>query len=192
MPELDGCATTRLIRQDPRHAETPVVAMTAHAMQRDRDLCLAAGMVDFISKPFEPQHLFATIARWLPEVAPDVSPDGPAAVPGVDFSVGLRRCMGRQDLHLRVLNRFVQTHSGRGSQVRQALQQGDRKGACLSLHSLVSSGGMIGAETLAERAGQLDALLRESDAPVPDDALRRFEEEEARALAEIARYLARA
>ncbi len=65
MPVLDGLETTRLIRRDPRWDHLPVVAMTAHAMNGDRERCLQAGMNAYISKPVQPAHLIATIERQL-------------------------------------------------------------------------------------------------------------------------------
>jgi len=78
MPELDGYAATRIFRE--REAQkaknqsglaqairrTPIIAMTAHAMQGDREQCLATGMDDYLSKPFNRDRLFAVLKRWLP------------------------------------------------------------------------------------------------------------------------------
>ncbi len=64
MPGMDGYEVTRRIRQDLA-LRVPVVAMTAHARAEDRDRCLAAGMDDFVAKPFEPEELAAVVARWL-------------------------------------------------------------------------------------------------------------------------------
>jgi len=47
-------------------ARLPVVAMTANAMQADRDRCLDAGMDDFVTKPIEPDQLWAALVRWIP------------------------------------------------------------------------------------------------------------------------------
>jgi CheY-like chemotaxis protein len=64
MPRMDGLHATALIRREPAHLRTPILAMTANAFDDDRDACLAAGMNDHIAKPVDPQQLYATMARW--------------------------------------------------------------------------------------------------------------------------------
>lgn len=73
MPEMDGCAAARLIREheaqrvgDTDIRRVPIVALTAHAMQGDRELCLAAGMDDYLTKPYTVSQLEQVLARWLP------------------------------------------------------------------------------------------------------------------------------
>ena len=65
MPVMDGYTATRLLRQDPRWASLPVIAMTANAMAGERERVLQAGMNDHISKPLVVQEMFNTIARWM-------------------------------------------------------------------------------------------------------------------------------
>ena len=65
MPVLDGLAATRQIRSLPGGAHLPVIAMTANAFSEDRDKCLAAGMNDFVAKPFRPEELYEVLLRWL-------------------------------------------------------------------------------------------------------------------------------
>jgi signal transduction histidine kinase/CheY-like chemotaxis protein len=65
MPEMDGYETARRIREQPRLAGLPIVALTAHALTGDREGCLQAGMNDHLTKPIEPQRLHATLCRWL-------------------------------------------------------------------------------------------------------------------------------
>jgi CheY-like chemotaxis protein len=69
MPEMDGFQATRQIRETEQRnnmAPTPIVALTANAYDSDRNNCLAAGMSDFLGKPFNFQQLEAMLRKWFP------------------------------------------------------------------------------------------------------------------------------
>lgn len=66
MPVMDGYEATRRIRQNPRYADLPIIAVTANVMQGDRDDCLSAGMNDYVTKPYKREELKAAINRWAP------------------------------------------------------------------------------------------------------------------------------
>jgi CheY-like chemotaxis protein len=75
MPEMDGYAATALIREQGRAeggeaASTPIIALTAHAMDGDRDRCLAAGMDDYLAKPFTQDQLSEVLRRWMKQPRP--------------------------------------------------------------------------------------------------------------------------
>ena len=74
MPILDGLEATRLIRRESRWDRLPIIAMTAHAMNGDKERCLQSGMNAYISKPVQPAHLIATIERQLAAAAPTLTP----------------------------------------------------------------------------------------------------------------------
>jgi signal transduction histidine kinase/DNA-binding response OmpR family regulator len=81
MPEMDGLTATRLIRAMPQHARLPIIAMTAGAMERDIQDCLAAGMNAHVSKPIDPRQLVRTLLAWIapqPEVGASPAGDRPA------------------------------------------------------------------------------------------------------------------
>jgi two-component system sensor histidine kinase/response regulator len=67
MPVMDGLEATRVIRSDPRFGNLPIVAMTANAMEADREACIKAGMNDHIAKPIDPDQLFDILLRWIGE-----------------------------------------------------------------------------------------------------------------------------
>jgi len=80
MPVMDGYQATRQIREPDTcviNHEVPVVAMTANAMQGDREQCLAAGMDDYITKPISPEKLKQVLDQWLPESSHDKVSDTP-------------------------------------------------------------------------------------------------------------------
>ncbi|MBK1619797.1 hypothetical protein CKO42_15365 [Lamprobacter modestohalophilus] len=85
MPVMDGYEATRRLRQDPRFAELPVIAMTANALAGDREKVLAAGMNDYVAKPVNVSVLFQTLAHWvrpgLPDPGASAQSSGPESVP---------------------------------------------------------------------------------------------------------------
>ncbi|MDR3176064.1 MAG: response regulator [Desulfovibrio sp.] len=85
MPEMDGFTATARLRADPRFAETPIVAMTAHATEEERMRCLSSGMNDHIPKPIDVAALYRTLRKYL---AP-ARPAGESGKPDEDFARGL-------------------------------------------------------------------------------------------------------
>jgi CheY-like chemotaxis protein len=70
MPVMDGFEATRAIRGLPTGSQIPILAMTANAFENERSLCAAAGMNDFIAKPFKQNDLYRLLLRWLPARRP--------------------------------------------------------------------------------------------------------------------------
>jgi two-component system, sensor histidine kinase and response regulator len=72
MPELDGLEASKRIRAEPGISQhIPIIAMTAHALKGDRELCLEAGMDDYVSKPIDPKNLLAVLDRWTIKQVPE-------------------------------------------------------------------------------------------------------------------------
>ena len=152
MPELDGYETTRRLRQDPRWASLPVIAMTANAMVGDRDRALAAGMNDHVAKPIRPAELFGTLARWLRAAAP---PRATAAAFD-DQAVVRSGVTPGSELHRRLLSMFRVTALSFPDRYRAAT---DKAAATRLAHDLKCEAATLGARALAAAAGELEAAL---------------------------------
>ena len=160
MPELDGYEATRILRQNPRFAELPVIAMTAHALQGDRERCLAAGMNDCVHKPVDVERFFATLARWLPwrpappadvPAAPtrdDSGPSLPPMLPGIDGADLLRRTQGNHKLAREMVQRFIERRGDAIGVIRGALLRNDGETVRHQLHQLAGEAGTIAATGL--------------------------------------------
>jgi signal transduction histidine kinase/DNA-binding response OmpR family regulator len=164
MPEMDGYEATQLLRRDSRLQEIPIIAMTAHALAEERQRCLEAGMNDHISKPIDPDALFATLARWTKSIEP--------AIAGIDGDGGLRRVAGNRRLYRDLLLQFAARESDAPARISAALQTGDRKLAERIAHTVAGIAANLGIPAIRVKAGHLERVLREGsapDAPLLDD-----------------------
>jgi CheY-like chemotaxis protein/HPt (histidine-containing phosphotransfer) domain-containing protein len=169
MPVLDGLSATRQLRQLPGLGQLPVIAMTANAMVRDRDACLAAGMNDFLSKPFEPDALYAVLRRWLTADGAIVSsPVQPVLVStslpelqldDVDMVAGMRRVLGKHSLYQDLLFTFLNGQGSLLEELKVALDTHDVQAAELLLHSCKGVSATLGAHGIAQAAGELEQGL---------------------------------
>jgi CheY-like chemotaxis protein len=172
MPVMDGITATTELRKQPQFADLPIVAMTANAMQQDREKCLQAGMNDHIPKPIDPETLWRTLLHWIkPSAVADSnaaitarpSQNGtlavPAGIPGLDTRLGLSRVLGKQPLYLAVLRKFLLSQSDTIPRLRAALDHGDHEEAQRIAHTLKGVAGNIGASVIQLQAAGLEELL---------------------------------
>lgn len=182
MPEMDGLQAVAELRRDPRFADLPVIAMTAHAMAGDRELSVQAGMNDHVTKPIDPDALLATLQRWIRPIdrnrgsgkssvaLPDLSqprtgtqPTPTLLIPGIDVAAGLRRVAGNETLFRKLLIDFHKVYAGSMRSIRAALSEDRRGDADRLVHTLKGVAGNIGANELYEQAETLERTLRGSD-----------------------------
>ena len=188
MPVMDGIEATRAIRAEKFGSSIPIVAMTANAMVSDQEECKAAGMVDFIPKPIDPDVLFRTLLRWI---KPRLNGNGaitatplarepesskiedalPLFIPGLDQAEGLRRVLGKPARYLSMLRGFADTQANVVADIRQALQAQDHKTAGRLAHTLKGLAGNIAAAELQGAAKALDQALRDNNADGALDAV---------------------
>jgi CheY-like chemotaxis protein/HPt (histidine-containing phosphotransfer) domain-containing protein len=188
MPEMDGFTATRAIRErevSEGSARLPIVALTAHAMRFDRDQCLAAGMDDYLSKPFSKDELRQVISKWARRVgaadAEITSPPEDAEAP-IDPSPLERETWaelrtlgsaGTGDLLARVVDTYLESSSRLERAIRDAVAVADPVAIARAAHTLKSSSGQVGAARLAGLCKDLEAHGRsgrsaEAEALLPE------------------------
>ena len=169
MPVMDGLEATRLIRQIPTYSSVPIIAMTANAFEEDRQQCMAAGMNDFLSKPFDPDTLFARLICWIPGTRKGLVNDSAepqkielsllADSPQLNIDSGLCSFSGKQENYFQMLQRFLTIHLGDALLIEVMLAKGDREAARRQAHTLKGVAALLGLEQVKKSAAIIEHEL---------------------------------
>jgi CheY-like chemotaxis protein/HPt (histidine-containing phosphotransfer) domain-containing protein len=180
MPELDGFATTRMIRErEAKSAQRriPIIALTAHAMKGDQEQCVAAGMDDYLSKPFTLEQLHTVLQRWLTsETVSQPTPEPSVSAADVEVRVvqalpqttaidcqtlqELRQCAEDPEVFCAILSTYLQETPQLLAALQTAVTMGDASAMQRTAHSLKSSSASLGALALSALCAELEALGR--------------------------------
>ena len=198
MPELDGFDATREIRQAQREGRlsTPIaiLAMTANALQGDRERCLAAGMDDYLSKPVEPRALINKVRAMLTArpmmpaavsapPAPSPAAPPPRERPPVDVDALLAHCMNDLAFVDKILTTSQTEFRSMVDTLSRHLAEDDAKKTTLVAHSLKGAAALLGAEALRALAADTEALGRSGDLEQARQQIGQLQEEVQRCLA---------
>jgi len=162
MPVLDGMEATKAIRKKPRFKQVPIIAMTANAMEEDRNKCKQAGMNDYVAKPIEPLNVYQSLYRWVKDrkvkdVKVNVLPHTGAKYDfdtsilrsgGLDVEGGLKRMAGNRTLYKKILARFVDNHRNAIQTIVGLLEVDDYDQGVMAIHTLKGVAGNISATDL--------------------------------------------
>ena len=172
MPDMDGHEATLAIRADPRFQDTPIIAMTAHALADIRARSLNQGMQDYLIKPVNPHDLYNTLGRWLgpgqtrteqsminADTEPAPTPLGLPELPGIDVHRGLSHVAGNAPFYLQLLQRFTHSQRDAVQEIRTALLELRLNDALRRAHTLRGVAANIGALEVQDLAEQLELLL---------------------------------
>ena len=166
MPEMDGFEATSEIRR--KEAESgghlPIIAMTAHAMAGDREMCLAAGMDGYISKPIRVQELRDTIEKSMKGNSNERSMEGNSNAARLDASSLLDIVDGDREFLKDLAAIFFENYPKIMSSIRQAIDQKDAKLLTSAAHQLKGAVGIFQAEKASQLAGQLEEIGRAENA----------------------------
>ena len=220
MPEMDGFEATRAIRElEAARAATaariPIVALTANAMGGDRARCLAAGMDDYLAKPFKKEQLWSVLTNWITRArarSSELHSAGPAApAPGAPDAATLDEAMRTAAIDMKALDNirtlqqpgapsllekivtFYLDDAPRLCQaMREAIAAGDNGALQRAAHTLKSSSAALGALQLAELCKEMEAQARAGRVVDAEQWINRIESEYARVRAALPRTSAQA
>jgi CheY-like chemotaxis protein/HPt (histidine-containing phosphotransfer) domain-containing protein len=175
MPGMDGYQTTGHIRgyAHANLAQLPIIAMTANAMETDRQKALDAGMNDYLSKPIDVAQLANVLLRWVDRriTKSESTPASqnkeivglPATLDLIDMTGALKRLGDNKEFYRRLLLMFQIEHANDVQETRSALQRHDLELARRQAHNLKGVAGMVGANDLREAAKKLEMAIAEGN-----------------------------
>jgi CheY-like chemotaxis protein len=197
MPVMDGYAAAREIRNlKSEIRNVPIIAMTAHAMAGDEQKSLQAGMNGHVTKPIDPDQLFATLQLWIKPVSerdavskslpasggppiPDTTPapdqvvlgkdELPASLPCFNLAAGLKRLMGNKRLYRKLLVDFGTKYTETAREIREALDAKDFNQAHSLVHNLKGLAGNLEAKDLQAATVAMEKLVKGQTAKTASD-----------------------
>ncbi|BCS96823.1 hypothetical protein DSLASN_24550 [Desulfoluna limicola] len=168
MPQLDGMEATRIIRNELKYTNIPIIAMTAHAMEGDREACLEAGMDDYIPKPIDRAQLMEVLSRYLRRngsgdastVSPPLARKQPETPPALNINEGVERIGGNHEIYRSIVKKFVDLYTDRLVEIRAMVNTGDYTRAAHEVHAIKGASSNISANLLFATAKELESVLK--------------------------------
>lgn len=174
MPVLDGYGATQQIRKQFSAEALPIIAMTANAMEGDRQQALDAGMNDYLSKPIDVSRLMRKLAHWggrdisavevesaqdLSTAEVDDSDQWPQQLPGLNVEEGVGRLLGNREIYIKVLESFAEDNRTFINQLETLLSDGDETACRRLIHSLKGSSANISANQLSAMSKDIEQRI---------------------------------
>jgi len=182
MPEMGGFEATAALRERERARGeyTPIIAMTAHAMQGDRERCLAAGMDDYVPKPVQPAALAAVLATLADRgagVEPEAHPmkEQEDDRPAFDLKTVLTNLGDDRELLDQLAELYLEDEESMRGQLNRAQDSGDLATLHTAAHALKGAIANFSAEPAMRAANHVEALCRAGDADALPEALARLD-----------------
>lgn len=159
MPEIDGIRASEQIRELPQHTNTPIIAVTAHAIDGEREHLIKAGMNDYLAKPIDEVKLSHLLARYSPTL-PASAPETPTISPSLDWQLALRQAANKPDLARDLLRMLLDFLPEVREKVEQSLAENRQNGLREIIHKLHGSASYSGVPRMKQLCLQIEHNLR--------------------------------
>ncbi|NUN07753.1 MAG: PAS domain S-box protein [Ignavibacteriaceae bacterium] len=199
MPVMDGYTATIEIRKNHDYDTLPVVAMTADAMMGIKEKCLAVGMMDFVTKPIDPDEVFGALVKWIkpgerekikvpkPRQEAVAETELPEFLT-IDIKNGLIRVGGNKKLYMELLKKFFENNINAVEQIKTAVHKGEKELSVRLAHTVKGVAGNLGAVELHRTAAALEAELKKDKAENFEKLVKDFDEKLLDVLREIGEW----
>jgi Amt family ammonium transporter len=192
MPEMDGFEASRIIRQKEitsGRKRIPIIALTANAMQGDREQCIAAGMDGHCAKPLDARQLLGQIDAFLKQLppreepfqlsvaAPQKSAEASSDRPAIMVDTLVERCMNNPAIVDKVIEKFEKQARRDIEQLLQSVVGKDFTAATRTAHALKGAAGMVAADRVAALASEIEQLGRQQQAEMMEKQLNELKAE---------------
>jgi len=177
MPVMDGLEATKLIRTIDKYSYTPILAMTAGVLEKEKKSCLQTGMDGFVAKPINIENLYLSLLKWLPKHSATRQKESPNQleddtlisplleqlhkIKGLDLNKGLSNLRGDTQSFLRLLHQFDKLHQNDISKINQALSEDNPDEARKLSHAIKGAAGTLGLILIQDAAKALEFVLKE-------------------------------
>ena len=171
MPEMDGMETTKIIREMiPSAKETPIIALTANALEGVKDMFIKGGMNDFVAKPIDVRVLISKLKEYIPvdkikkgraeEVAAEKK-----EVPRIGDldTAGAISMIGNETLYLKILKEYYRVIGAKAEKIKECYDAEDWENYTINVHALKSASKQIGAIELSDMAANLEKAGNDKD-----------------------------
>ena len=169
MPDIDGLEATRRIRSEPRMCGVPIIAMTANAMEADKEACRAVGMVDHVAKPVDLNTLIDTVLRHaghqrtgaLPKPAPAIAePAAAIAASLIDIDAAVNRMGGNREFYDKMVFGFRSDAALLVAELQGHIRLGGYAQAIRSAHTLRGLAATVGAVALSAQVQRIETMVK--------------------------------
>ena len=166
MPEMNGIETTKQLRKKSDYKNTPIIAMTAHAMSGDKERCLEAGMDDYITKPFDPDNLFNTLSNYLDynlEIKNEKSyklkiPEN--SQDSLNIDNGLKTMNYNGELYISIIEKYKSKSNNLIEEIKEKNRNSDYRAIEDLAHNLKGISANIGADKVADLAYKIETDIK--------------------------------